>query len=116
MSTFPDNDFSEDGKNLTKRFFELKRLIFSFWNDWKGSYINNLKSILGKPKGFYEFKIGDIVFVKRCKFAQSEWPLGKVTKIYPGIDNVVRVVDVLFKNKINRESTQNLIPYFSRIW
>ena len=39
-------------------------------------------------------KEGEVVVLKEYNVPRGDWPIGIITGIYPGQDNVVRVVDV----------------------
>ena len=39
-------------------------------------------------------KIGDLVILQVDNSPRSHWPLGRITDVYPGRDNVVRTVKV----------------------
>ena len=51
--------------------------------------------------------------VKDPTLVQRSWPLGVVTKVLPGSDGVVRVVDVRCNNKEYRRSANCLVLLFS---
>ncbi len=38
--------------------------------------------------------VGDVVVLIEDGMMPTKWPLAKVTKTYPGRDNIVRVVDI----------------------
>ena len=48
--------------------------------------------------------IGDLVIIKRSFDPPRFWHYGRISKLYPGSDNTVRVVDVNTSNGTKRES------------
>lgn len=53
-------------------------------------------------------KEGDMVLVKEENTAPLQWPLGRIQKIYPEKDNLVRAADVLVKGKIYKRTIVKL--------
>ena len=51
--------------------------------------------------------------VKDTTLVKRSWPLGVVTKVLPGFDGVVRVVDIRCNNKEYRRSANSLVLLFS---
>ena len=43
-------------------------------------------------------RVGDVVLIQDSNQVQGNWKLGKVSKVYPGDDTRVRIVDVKYKN------------------
>ncbi|XP_055622878.1 uncharacterized protein LOC129766377 [Toxorhynchites rutilus septentrionalis] len=55
-----------------------------------------------------EFRVGTMVLLKAENLPPKRWPLGRVVAIYPGVDNIVRVVDVRTSAGIRRRATSEL--------
>jgi len=51
------------------------------------------------------------VFLREDIFSYRQWPLARVTKLMPGDDGIVRVVELLCKGKILQRATIHLIPF-----
>ena len=43
-------------------------------------------------------RVGDVVLIQDSNQVRGNWKLGKVSKVYPGDDARVRIVDVKYKN------------------
>ena len=43
------------------------------------------------------FQEGELVLIQDDDLKRRKWPLGRITRVMPGTDNVVRVVDVKTK-------------------
>lgn len=54
--------------------------------------------------------VGDMVLVKEDNTAPMHWPLGRVTKFFPGKDGLVRVVEILMRGKIYKRPIVKLSP------
>ena len=57
----------------------------------------------------HNYKVGDIVLLKDELLFNRNWPLARVTKIYPGDDGLTRTVDLFCQGKIFRRATNRLI-------
>lgn len=70
----------------------------SFWKVWHKHYLNILQS---RPKWrdcHPNVKIGSLVILKEDNTTPMYWPMARVTQIFPGADNKVRVVEVKTAN------------------
>ena len=54
-------------------------------------------------------RIGDIVLLKEEDLFQLFWPMGRVSKTYPGPDNKVREVDLFIAGKTFRRPVHKLV-------
>ena len=54
--------------------------------------------------------VDDIVMSLVATTPRGTWPLGRVVKVYPGADKLVRVVDVLIDGKVYRRAVHQLVP------
>ncbi|MFO0090064.1 MAG: hypothetical protein ACK518_04610 [bacterium] len=82
------------------RYRQLKRTTALFWSHWRGSY---LQSIAVHPKWNItrrNLEVGDVVMEKDGGFGKGRWSVGRVIKVYPGADNLVRDVDIELENGV----------------
>lgn len=86
------------------------RLKQQFWEKWSNDYITQLQ-LRHKWKNAQEnLAVGDLVLVKEENTPPMHWPLGRVVKIFPGKDGLVRVVEVFTKGKIYKRPIVKLAP------
>ncbi|UYV74052.1 hypothetical protein LAZ67_11001974, partial [Cordylochernes scorpioides] len=57
-----------------------------------------------------QLKVRDIVLVEVENRKQINWPMGKITKVFPGTDNVRRLVEVKTKSGFMKRAVQRLFP------
>lgn len=77
-----------------KRTWRISQMfIDAFWKRFIKEYIPTLINRSKWIKDCENLSEGDVVVMKGNS-PRGEWPLGVVTKIFPGSDGVVRVVDV----------------------
>lgn len=85
-------DFDKiDSENINKRLRYLHKLRTHLRQRFRNEYLGFLmqKSNL---KNSANLKIGEIVLVGSDNFKRLDWPLAKIIEIFPGKDNVCRVV------------------------
>eukprot|EP00795_Rhopilema_esculentum_P003197 gene3197-1511_t len=94
VETYAEYDSSKT--KLTHRQSHLKSLLKHFWNRWSSEYLLTLREF-HKNKGKTGARIvavGDVVVILNDKVKRQQWKLGKILKVYPGKDNIVRAADV----------------------
>ena len=55
-------------------------------------------------------EVGDIVLLVEKNIARGQWNTGSVMKTYPGLDKLVRVVDVKTSDGIYKRAIHTLCP------
>ncbi len=80
-----------------KRWKLCQALTQHFWKRWSSEYLNGLQRFNKWKLPKRNLQVNDIVLVKDNRTAPCQWPLGRVTKVHPGPDNLVRVVTVQTK-------------------
>ena len=77
---------------LNTRFHLLQQIQKDFWQSWKRDYLVTLQV---RKKWFSngpEINHGDLVLVAEDNLKPLQWKTGRVIALYPGNDNVTRVV------------------------
>ena len=70
-------------------------LMKHFWEVWSTLYIRELP--IGSSRAgrrHRPFRVGDLVLVEETSRSRTVWPLGRVTKVHPGRDGVIRSVTI----------------------
>ena len=104
MRTFPKEvtlweDLSSDptvgiGDDVTKRFKVISRLCDHLWNRWKREYLSALReSHRNKTRDVVWPTLGEVVLI-HDEGPRAKWRLGRIVRLYPGGDGVVRVAQV----------------------
>ena len=79
---------------MTKRYKLMKKIQDDFWKFWKRDYLTELQV---RKKWFQngpEISVGDLVLLAEDNQPPLHWKTGRVTEVYEGNDNVVRVFKV----------------------
>ena len=111
MDHIPDVNFV-DRTLLNKRFLYLNELYRNFKEIWKKEYLSFLLQRHQNEKHRVcpvNIRIGDIFLISdECPI--SMWKLGRVIKLYPGKDGIVRVVKLKTRNRETTRSVNKLYP------
>lgn len=83
--------------NRLTRFQYLQKLVQEFWDIWSHEYLNRLQQRPKWKKEQPNLKIGKLVLIKEDTLPPAKWALGRITKAFPGKDNLVRSVEVKCK-------------------
>lgn len=94
----------------TARYKFLTSLFSQFWERWSKEYLNELQQRHKWSSQQSNVKLHSLVLLKEDGMPPLKWALGRIVKLYPGEDGVVRVVDVKMKNGIFRRSTVKICP------
>ncbi|UYV71228.1 hypothetical protein LAZ67_8002292 [Cordylochernes scorpioides] len=102
-------DLNEFRCNFGKSYEKRKRLLKEFRKRFRSEYLGLLVHHDNRKK-HRQLKVGDIVLVEVEKRKQINWPMGKITKVFPGTDNVRRLVEVKTKSGFMKRAVQRLFP------
>lgn len=104
----PDLDHM-DNINLAKRIRYQQTLREELRKRFRSEYLGQL--LLNKSKlNCFEAKVGDIVLIEKEDAKRAFWPMGRITQIFPGKDNVVRLVKVKTKSGWFLRPVQRVYP------
>ncbi|XP_045765566.1 uncharacterized protein LOC123867535 [Maniola jurtina] len=91
LQYFPAAPLPSESPNLIKRKRLLDSLVQSYWKKWRLEYLHTLQVRQKWCTPSNPVKIGTVVLIGHDDLPPLQWPLGIITKVYPGADNVVRV-------------------------
>ncbi|XP_021947712.1 uncharacterized protein LOC110845573 [Folsomia candida] len=98
-----------DGRDLNKKYKEMKTLHVELRNRFRKEYFGQLVQ-RGKSQNPLSFKIGDVVLIGDDNKKRLEWPMGRITYLYPGKDGIIRVARVKTATNQFLRPLQRLIP------
>lgn len=81
-------------ENRLSRWQLCERMRQGFWKNWSNDYISELQKRTKWFKKQDNLKEGDVVIIKDEINPPLRWPLARITKVFPGKDELVRVVEV----------------------
>ena len=80
-------------KDLVVRHRVRSQLLDYFWDIWSSDYIRNLPACKGDTARGH-LCVGSVVLVREGSYVRMQWPIGVITKVYPGRDGIIRAVEV----------------------
>lgn len=95
--------------NALSRWNLVQRLSHDLWVRWRSEYLLLLQRRNKWRRPNREFKVGDVVLMKDIKQFQRVWPMGRISKVYPGRDVHVRAVDVMSDGKRFQRTIHKLV-------
>jgi len=97
LLTVPETKILDTPCNLLTRWKLLHQCHQAFWKRWSAEYLNCLQVKSKWTSSNGQIKVGDLVVIKDNLTPPLMWRLGRVLELFPGEDNVVRVVKILTK-------------------
>lgn len=99
LVTYPEHDLTETPISRLRLWNVVNNMTQSFWKVWHKQYLNILQS---RPKWRDELpnvQVGDLVLLREDNCPPMSWPMARITKIFPGKDNMVRAFEVMTSNR-----------------
>lgn len=89
MTTYDPSDV-----NARRQWMKANALAEMFWRRWTREYLPTLQRRQKWAMATNSVKVGDIVVLCDGKQPRNVWPRGIISKVFPGNDGQVRVVDL----------------------
>lgn len=83
-----------------KKWKHVQFLANCFWKRWLKEYLPTLQL---RQKWTHEnrnFAVGDVVLVQDANTHRGNWPMGRISKVFPGKDGLVRSVEIKTKHSV----------------
>lgn len=106
----PEESLDQEPMNHLTRWKKISHATQLFWKRWSKEYIHTLihRPKWSTPKA--NLKIGDLVFLFNANIFPLSWPMGRVVKVFPGLDGTVRVVQVKTSSGMFTRPVNKLVP------
>nr|XP_041630532.1 uncharacterized protein LOC121501962 [Drosophila kikkawai] len=83
-----------EAKSILNRWQHLKAQHQQFSVRWKEEYLKELHKRYKWQYPTRNLQIGDMVVVKEDNLPSDEWRLGRISSVFPGADDLIRVVEI----------------------
>ena len=107
FSGSPLNVMPDSSQHLAVRLQFRKLLLDKFWSIWSTEYLRNLPPCVG-PQGKGRPIVGSVVLVEDETSNRLRWPLGIVTRLFPGTDGVIRTLEVKVGSSVSIGPVQRI--------
>lgn len=95
MQAMPQNNIQMEKMALLSRYELLQKLTLEFWNKWSKDYLNTLQQrSKWKSNTNSNPQLGELVLLKEDSVPPQCWPLGRIVRLHPGSDDIVRVITI----------------------
>ncbi|XP_054713000.1 uncharacterized protein LOC129222513 [Uloborus diversus] len=94
LTAIPEPDTTDERLSYTNRWKLTQQLFQSFWKRWHKDYLCQLQGRSKWTRTQPNLKINDLVIIKEDNTPPLKWRLGRIVDLFPGSDELVRVVKV----------------------
>ncbi|XP_043264039.1 uncharacterized protein LOC122404176 [Colletes gigas] len=108
LTSIPETDFSNIPSNRLSNWQHIQKVKQDFWTRWHKEYIHQLNVRTRWIKGSHEIKEGSLIILKDDHLPPLQWHLGRVEKVHPGADNIIRAVTVRTNQGTYRRNVKQL--------
>ncbi|XP_076660041.1 uncharacterized protein LOC143363331 [Halictus rubicundus] len=110
LTSLRERDFRDVPSNRLSTWQHIQKLKQHFWNRWYKEYLNEMTSRSRWSSGTHPIKEGTIVLLREDNVPPMQWPLGRVIKVYPGSDGIVRAATVRTATTTLDRGVKRLVP------
>lgn len=100
LTALPDPHVLDLSINRLNRWQVVPRITQDFWKRWSSEYLTSLHGRSKWSRDKENLSLDDIVLINDQNLSPLQWKLGKIVKLYPGVDGRMRVVDVQTSNNV----------------
>lgn len=95
LTALPENPLTEVPENRLRQWQRVKAMTQHYWTRWNKEYLAELQTrVKWKTKACDLIKVGALVLIKNEHVSSMQWQLGRIVRVHPGKDNIIRVVDI----------------------
>ena len=90
----PPGVFQREDIYCKRRWRQVQHLANLFWDRYRKEYLQSLQTRNKWINPKRNFCVGDVVLLKDSGVKRQQWPMGKVVKVFPSADGLVRSVEL----------------------
>ncbi|XP_018359711.1 PREDICTED: uncharacterized protein LOC108758964 [Trachymyrmex cornetzi] len=110
LTALPEGDLSNVPVNRLSTWQHISKVRQDFWTRWSREYLNELQTRSKWIQDGPNLDIGTVVLIKDKNLQCYQWSLGKVTKVHPGEDGIVRAATLKTTAGETKRATKYLCP------
>nr|XP_012146525.1 PREDICTED: uncharacterized protein LOC105663276 [Megachile rotundata] len=110
LTSLRERDFADTPSNRLSTWQHIQKVKRHFWNRWHREYLNELTRRSKWTKGSHSIKEGTIVLIRDDNVPPMHWALGRVLKVHPGSDGIVRTVTIKTATCTLDRAVKRLVP------
>lgn len=97
LTAIPDRDISSIPENRLSSWTKCVQIKQHFWKRYMTEYLHSLQKKSKWTKKERNLAVGDLVLIIDNTSSPSYWPIGRVIRVFPGSENMVRAALVQTK-------------------
>ncbi|XP_062704559.1 uncharacterized protein LOC134286880 [Aedes albopictus] len=98
LIAIPEPSLADVPMNRLDRYQQTQEYVRRIWKQWQSEYLSGLQPRTRWTQQRDNIKVGTMVLLKDDNLPPMKWRLGRVTQVFRGDDNFVRVVAVRTKD------------------
>lgn len=101
----------QNSRGVHSRYELMETMAQGFWKRWSSEYLRTLQGRNKWQQKQPNLEVGELVIVMEDNVAPTYWKMGRVRKVIPGADGLVRnvVLKVAGKDKLATRCVQKLV-------
>jgi hypothetical protein len=104
-----ERNFRDAPPNRLSSWQRIVQLKQYFWSRWHREY-TELTTRNKWTKGTHSIRDGTIVLIREDNTPSMQWPKGRVIKVHPGVDGIIRTVTIKTANNTIDRDVKRLVP------
>ena len=108
LTAYPETIIST-APSLLKCWTMCQAVIHHFWRRWSQEYLQQLQVLSKWRTPVENLQVGDVVIIRDDAAFTCQWPVARIEQVFPGRDNLVRVVLLKVASYPARKTTKDEI-------
>ncbi|XP_069968662.1 uncharacterized protein [Bactrocera oleae] len=106
LNSRPEPPVVDVPKNRLLYSQQLQQMFEHFWKRWNYEYLSTLQARRKWESRRQNLQEGDVVLILNENLPPTHWRIGRITKVHPGSDGLVRIVTVEYNS--DKRTTEGL--------
>lgn len=92
LQEIPDKNVEAIPTNRLNHWQLIQKRLQEFWRRWRREYLSQMQGRMKRWKPPISIVVGKLVIIQDENQPPMRWKMGRIIKLHPGDDGVVRVV------------------------
>ena len=110
LTSLRERDFRTVPSGRLSSWQRIHQIKQHFWSRCYREYLNELTHRNKWDKGKHDIREGTVVILREDNVPSMQWHLGRVIKVHPGVDGIVRTATVQTATNILDRGVKRLVP------
>ena len=110
LTSLRERDFRTVPAGRLSSWQRIHQIKQHFWSRWYREYLNELTRRNKWDKGKHDVREGTVVILREDNVPSMQWPLGRVIKVHPGVDGIIRTATVQTATTTLDRGVKRLVP------